>query len=139
MYSIPYTGKWWGNFRHKTAEAKRRNLQKLGKGGVQGKKTRVVKKRHHQRKLQASTVGVESNLGNFVGSGVVAGKKDGASSENDKREVHANTYEVNSISPDGLNKVTRQVQDVVSTTVSSAETHSSEVKAVGKKLVAQKS
>jgi hypothetical protein len=139
LYSIPYTGKWWGNFRHKATEARRRNLQKLKGGAVQGKKVRVVKKRHHQRKLQASAVGVESNLGNFVGSAVVAGKKDGASSENDKREVHANTYEVNSISPDGLNKVTRQVQDVVSTTVSSAEAHSTEVKAVGNKLVAQKS
>lgn len=138
LYSIPYTGKWWGNFRHKATEARRRNLQKLKGAAVQGKKTRVVKKRHHQRKLQASTVGVESNLGIFMSSAVVAGKKDGASSENDKREVHANTYEVNSIIPDGLNKVTRQVEDVVSTTVSSAEAHSSQTKAVGKKLVAQK-
>lgn len=136
LYAIPYTGKWWGNFRHKATEARRRNLQKTKRARTQ-KKVRLSKK--HERKLEATTVGIESNLGGVLESGVVAGKKDGVSSQNSNKEVHANTYEVNSVSPDGLNKVSRQVADVVSTTVATTELHQSEMQAVGKKISAQKS
>merc|ERR1711935_1161497 len=137
LYAIPYTGKWWGNFRHKATEARRRNLQKTKRATSTYEKVQLTKK--HQRKLAASSIGVESDMGGVSETGVVAGKKDGVSSQNENKEVHANTFEVNSVSPDGLSKVTRQVADVVSTTTAVSELHQSQTQILGKKLTAQKS
>ena len=70
-------------------------------------------------------------------SGLMVGKDQNDNHNNKHDEVHANTYSMDSTSPDGLSTVSRQVADVVTSTNETSEIHSNQVKAVGKKVQMQ--
>merc|ERR1719253_583619 len=72
---------------------------------------KLLKKRLNRK--MASVSGSDEKAGQMVAAGVAGAKSQKQVSHNKNNEIHANTYTKNSVSPDGLSTVSKQVVDVV--------------------------
>merc|ERR1712232_1164188 len=107
--------------------------------GLEQERNLKVKKQSRNRlnrKLaEVSILNADGKTGAI--SGLMVGKDQQDNHNNKHDEVHKNVYQMDSVSPDGLSTVSRQVADVVSTSNESSEIHSNQVKALGKKVQMQ--
>merc|ERR1712151_1074494 len=129
LYTIPYSSTYWMKL-----QAAKLNLKKL----EQERNLKVKKQSRNRLNRKLAEVSILNGDGKTGAvSGLMVGKDQQDNHNNKHDEVHANTYQMDSVSPDGLSTVSRQVADVVSTSNESSEIHSNQVKAVGKKVQMQ--
>jgi len=132
LYTIPYSSTYWMKLHAAKLQIKKLEQERNLKVKTQPKQSRS----RLNRKL--AEVSVMNGDGKTAAvSGLMVGKDQNDNHNNKHDEVHANTYSMDSTSPDGLSTVSRQVADVVTSTNETSEIHSNQVKAVGKKVQMQ--
>jgi len=132
LYTIPFSSKFFETLRERKSQLNSKNnfnaekirtprhLKGSSKILRRNRLTNVPKKNpltFRNRLIQQVTTNTDnhSEVGTVLENGLMAGKSNNQSNNNENKEVHANSYQMESTSPDGFSHVTRQVADVVST------------------------